>query len=361
MPKKSTKEEFIINANIVHCDIYDYSLVNYINSKTKVIIICKEHGPFEQRPNSHISLKSGCPYCSKVNSYELFINKANKIHNNKYEYPYFEWINYKTKINIYCKNHNGYFSQTINTHLNGSGCTQCNKNILTNDKFLNKNINSIYDYSKVKFNNCKDQIIIICPIHKEFTQNVHTHYSGSICPKCSKSFMDKSYFIEKASIIHDNMYDYSLTDYKKSNIKVTIICKKHGPFDQTPNSHLAGQGCPDCKKSKGELEIVKILKDKNIKYEEQKTYINCVYKRQLKFDFYLTEYNTCVEFDGLQHNEKYRFEKNDINLKERQKRDKIKNDYCKNNNINLLRIPYTEYNRIEEIITEYLKSIDKNV
>ena len=115
-----------------------------------------------------------------------------------------------------------------------------------------------------------------------------------------------------------------------------------------------GRRCPKCKKSKGEIEISKILDLYNIKYEEEYRFENCKFKYTLPFDFYLPEYNTCIEYDGIQHFyiiEQFGGLDGFISSKIR---DTIKNIYCENNNIKLIRIPYWEFNNIETIINEEL-------
>ena len=121
-----------------------------------------------------------------------------------------------------------------------------------------------------------------------------------------------------------------------------IICPIHGVFEQTPNSHLRGSGCPICKTSKGELEIQRILYNKNIKYITQYTFDNCKNKRKLPFDFYLPDYNMCIEFDGKQHYETIKYWGGEETLIKTKNNDKIKTNYCKNNNIKLIRIKYNE-------------------
>jgi hypothetical protein len=124
--------------------------------------------------------------------------------------------------------------------------------------------------------------------------------------------------------------------------KIKIICEEHGVFEQNAQNHMNGSGCPKCKLSKNENRIKMFFDENNILYESQKMFDGCKYKRKLKFDFYLPEYNTCIEYDGEQHFKKYRFEKNNKKLLVRQLRDQIKNEYCENNNINIIRIRYDE-------------------
>jgi len=113
--KKLTTKEFINRAEKIHRNKYDYSLVEYVNTKTKIKIICKKHGIFEQTPNNHLCGKN-CPKCHDYNKLTTkeFINKAEKDHGNKYDYSLVEYVNTKTKIKIICKKH-GIFEQKPNT------------------------------------------------------------------------------------------------------------------------------------------------------------------------------------------------------------------------------------------------------
>jgi len=129
---------------------------------------------------------------------------------------------------------------------------------------------------------------------------------------------------------------------------------EHGYWMATPNDILDGCGCPLCNSSKGELEVESILIEKNIFFIKNKTFTGCKHKSLLKFDFYLPKYNICIEYDGLQHFKPISFFGGNEQLKENKKRDKIKNKFCKNNGIFLIRIPYTEFNEIRYILSSLL-------
>lgn len=146
--------------------------------------------------------------------------------------------------------------------------------------------------------------------------------------------------------------------------KIRIICKKHGEFYCTAGSHIGMKtGCPTCSSSKGEIAIEDFFLKNNMKYEKQKRFKDCRDKLPLPFDFYLPDFNLCIEYDGRQHFEPQPWSRTNkhakqnmfYELSETQRRDQIKTDYCKNNNINLLRIPYNKFNKIEKILIDYLK------
>ena len=97
------------------------------------------------------------------------------------------------------------------------------------------------------------------------------------------------------------MYDYCDVKYVNAISKVEIICDKHGTFNQTPNNHLSGKGCPICRMSHGETQIRNYLSDRNIDFEIQFRFKDCRNKLPLPFDFYLPKHNLCIEYDGEQH------------------------------------------------------------
>ncbi len=298
--KKQTIDNIIHKFNSIHDNKYNYNLIKYINSKTKIEIICPIHGIFKQTPSDHVS-GHGCPKCSinknannKRNDLISLLKKANIIHNKKYDYSLIKnHINMHQKQNIICKKH-GIFNISLHSHIN-------------------------------KKRGCK-----LCAIENRM-DTIET-------------------FIKKANIIHNNKYNYNSSDYINSKIKIKIICPKHGEFFQSPNYHLLGSGCPKCNSSKGEIKIMKYLTDNKIKFEYQKSFNECRYKYKLKFDFYLSDYNCCIEYDGEQHYKSNEYFGGEIEYKNRLLRDNIKTVFCKNNNIILLRFNEKNIKNISEII-----------
>lgn len=292
MKKVNNTISFINEAIKKHGYKYDYSLVNYINSKYKVSIICPVHGIFEQIPSTHIfGHGAGCKKCAN-DSYKTtiknFISQANIIHENKYDYSL--------------------LTESIET--------------------------SRHQYIK-----------IICSRHGIFTQRKDSHLLGYGCKVCTKEKELKKMenkFLENSKVIHNNKFDYSLASYKGRHEKIKIICSKHGIFYQTPHNHLSGKGCTFCKESKGEKTINKFLTDNNINFIREYRFNDCKLKNTLPFDFYLPEYNICIEFNGKQHYESNKHFGGDKGFKETIKRDKIKLKYCSFKNIELITIKYNE-------------------
>jgi hypothetical protein len=282
-----------------------------------------------------------------------FIEKAKTIHGEKYDYSLVNYVGSKIKIKIICPIH-GEFEQIPNSHLKGINCYKCSRNYVATDEFIEK-AKTIhgekYDYSLVNYKNNKIKIKIICPIHGEFEQIPNSHLKGCGCPKCVGKYKTTDEFIEKAKTIHGEKYDYSLVNYISVFKQIKIICSIHGEFEQTPNSHLKGCGCPKCKESKGEKIIRDYLTKNNIKFIPQHKFDDCKDIKPLPFDFYLPEYNTCIEYDGRQHFEIIDRWGGVNGLIDQQNKDKIKTDYCFNNKIKLLRISHKEsiYNKLIKI------------
>jgi uncharacterized C2H2 Zn-finger protein len=252
---------FIKKSNQVHNNRYDYSKVVYRNSKTKVIITCPVHGDFEQTPNSHMQ-GTRCPKCAgnfKFSTKE-WIKAAESVHGNKYDYSKSEYINAKTKIKINCQHH-GEFEQTSSSHLIGHGCVKCGSELrglaqASNVSNFVEKANLVhfgrYNYTKVNYTNNKTKIIIICPEHGKFLQTPNNHLHGDGCPICKiqklaiHNTRDEQGVIKEFHKVHGYVYDYSKVKYVKLSTKVDIICKEHGVFQQCPNNHIQGQGCPEC-------------------------------------------------------------------------------------------------------------------
>ncbi len=252
---RSNIGEFKKRAIQIHGDRYDYSQVVYVNSKTKINIICKKHGKFTQTPDSHLNDRQGCPKCgiekrakAKRFTLEDFKKRAVQVHGDRYDYSQVVYVNSQTKIKIICKQH-GEFFQIPNAHLhNRQGCPKC-------------------------------------AVEKRTKGQTHTR--------------DK--FIEKARSIHGNKYKYTSVEYQTSHIPVSITCKKHGPFRQMPYNHLQGKGCPRCKHPlKEQIELAEFIQRiiPNVQIEQNKKYL-FESRPQLEVDIYVPEREVGFEWNGF--------------------------------------------------------------
>ena len=360
--KKLTTEEFVKRAKEIHGDKYDYSKVEYTNNRTKVCIICPEHGEFWQLPSFHLN-GCNCPKCKgKGMNTEEFIKRAKEIHGDKYDYSKVEYTNNRTKVCIICPEH-GEFWQTPDNHIHGHGCPFCKSDKLTeinssSSECFIENAKKIhgnkYSYSKVKYINNHTPVCIVCPIHGEFWQTPNAHLSGNGCSRCSKKNKHTTCeFIELAKKIHGNKYDYSKVEYINNSTKVRIICPEHGEFWQTPNAHInSSQGCPICRESKLEKEIRMFLNEHNINYTQRKTFDWLKKEKLLHYDFFLADYNIAIECQGLQHYKPIKYFGGEKQLAKQQEYDLFKKIKSEEHNIKLLYYANEKYS--DEII------IDKN-
>lgn len=267
MPRKTT-QQFIKEAKAVHGERYDYSQTQYRNNKTKVVVICPEHGPWDQAPSNHLS-GFGCRQCGLKNAGQYhkkdtsrFIEQARKVHGDKYDYSRVEYVGAREKVEIICPVHGAFF-QVANVHISGSECLKCSyqkrgkMSRLSFGEFLKRahEVHDnfyVYDQAKRDFSTTLGKIEIQCPVHGRFRQTPGGHLSGRGCPKCryQKSAISnrktKEEFIADARHLHGKRYSYSKIDYRGAHEPVVIECPVDGEFLQSPTSHLSGIGCPRC-------------------------------------------------------------------------------------------------------------------
>lgn len=305
-----TTDIFIKKAKEIHGDKYDYSLVDYVNAKTRIKIICPTHGKFEQIPYNHLSGK-GCKECGhKENgrnrsiTFEKFLEKAKLVHGDKYDYSKSKIENYKTKIEIICKEHGSFF-QTPNNHLRGKGCKECG---------MESTLNHIQE-------------------------------------NCSSSTED---FIQKSKELHSDTYDYSLVDYVNNTTPVEIKCEEHGIFLQNPKDHLRGHGCHTC----GLLKARHFLGTSKLE-EDFVNFIRSFYSGEvvtsvrdkippMELDIFLPDLNLGIEINGgYWHSERFK----DKNYHIR------KYNLCKSKNIRLVSIWEWEYLKNKDKIENFIKNL----
>lgn len=373
---KLTKKEFIQRSIEVQNKVYDYSNVIFIDTKTPVEVICKDHGKFYPIPSNHMN-GSGCPKCAIIDrrlnqmiKFEEFLLRSKNKYGDEYEYIKPDNFNYKLPIKAVCKKH-GPFILNPERHLTrNSRCPECTneENNVSISEFIKRSniiFNNKYDYSLVSFTNLKEKVKIVCKEHGIFIKNATHHlHNKKGCPECSRIkrlSINISQFIEISNSLFNNKYDYTNSKFINKKTKLEIICPLHGSFNKRPIEHLNGSGCPVCRESKGEIKVREVLNSFKIRYISQKIFDDCKYKNNLKFDFYLPDFNLCIEYDGPQHSEVIEAWGGLKKLKETKIKDDIKNNYCIINKINLLRINYKDYLNIEDIISNKLKVNKKKV
>jgi hypothetical protein len=306
--------EFIERSNYIHNSKYDYSLVVFKNNDSIVNIICPIHGVFEQRVGSHLSGSScrNCKIDNRRTPVLKFIESSDRIHNNKYDYSMVTYSTTNTKVKIICENH-GVFEKSPKNHLKGQGCPSCKK-ITTESfiEMCKTKHKDKYDYSFSIYSGSHSKVKILCPYHGVFEQSASQHMRGFGCIKCSSDSkrISTKEFIDISNKSHNNKYDYSITKYESSKSKLEIVCPIHGIFTQIPTDHMRGFGCKSCGSeiSVSKLEI-KWLDSLNIKIENRQYKIG-----KYIVDGYDPLTNTIYEFNGdFWHGNPNTYNPNDIN------------------------------------------------
>jgi len=399
MSNKITQEEFIKRCKDKHNNFYKYDSVVYINMGSKIEIFCPFHGSFFQRAQNHL-IGIGCSSCSgnkKITKDEL-IGKSANLYGKTFDYS-LSTFERKTDVIKIIHHKFGVFSQRLDTHMRGKlpdriKCLMSIENIIDKFKsidcygYINNNSNIFnvecskhgwfevdirktrnikniecnlcklknkiefliethgddrYDYSlinELNFKTTNSKLPIVCKKHGIFYQKLNNHlYSNHGCPKCNGGIILDLSEISKRTT-------YEVIDYKDGF--VSLECKSHGVFKKRVSK--LDQGCPKCgNKSIGEKAIMKYLTNKKIVYKEQFKFDECKYKRRLPFDFYLPELNMCIEYDGIHHYDDIFGE-----LELVKTRDNIKNIFCEENKIRLLRISYLNFYDIKNILDKEL-------
>lgn len=297
-----TTEEYKKNIEKIHPE-YDYSKVEYVNAKTKILIKCKIHNIWFYQNPDNLKRKIGCPLCKKEKiafSNSTKVEEAKKMlnkYNDNFDIDFSSYKNASSKFDIKCKKCGKTFKKTL---------------------------------VKLKENELK-------------------------CPYCEGRNRTTDEFIAEAKKIYGDKYDYSKTVYKTVNDDVVIICPKHGEFIQNAHLHLRGRGCPKCKCSHGENIISSFLKEKGL-IEEKDYFREFIFddlkdKAHLRFDFYIPSKRVTIEFQGAQHFKPMRYRNSNEKFATTVKHDNMKREYCEKNNIHEIEIKYDQIHEISSILS----------
>lgn len=288
------------------------------------------------------------------------------------DYSHVEYVNNQTKVKLICKicEYEYYVFPRTHYYNKTKQCIRClcrrnnDKIILTHKEFLLKN-NEIHGD--------KFQILSICKSSKDYvklkcnkcgfisTKRASSHLEGYGCKKCAilsnkqNKPISVDIFEKECKEIHNNKYNY-FRDYLGGRKKIKIECKLHNYiFYQNADAHrLKKQGCPKCDLSHGEMFICDYLNRNKIYYEYEKWFPDCRNIFPLRFDFYFPQFNLIIEYDGRQHfepNNKFKLK----SFLQTVNNDFIKNSYCRDNNIILIRIPFYRFKELVNILDDIFK------
>lgn len=352
----------------LNCDF-----ISYDNNTKKIKFICnlhKENG-IQETNWKNINRNQSCHICGKERSRfsrKLSDQKLKEITEQVgFIFNGSEYINGKRYILYLCKNHidKGIQKTLVGSMRRSHGyCPWCLNRKRTNNDFvaemkeINPNIILLSSFSKTE-----DYIKCYCNIcGHTWESKANNLLQGQGCKRCAikrinskRKYTDQE-FKQKMKNIHPAIK--VLSEYVSMKHRVKCICEIDGyEWETTPDSLLNGKtGCPICssKVSHGESKIMNILKQWNVDYEYQARFEDCKNILSLPFDFYLINHNILIEYDGEGHYKEIPYSndtnKNKESYKKVQINDQIKTNYCLCHNIHLIRIPYWEYDNIENIL-----------
>lgn len=309
---------------------YDFSKFEYNGKRSnKSIIICPEHGEFK-------------------NSYHYIIKSHNGLICKKCRYE-----NHQLEMLKQYHDSDFNFKQHLIDVINDLKCN-------------NIDITKIPD--NTHYNTKNSKIKLYCRKHGEFNityQTLKKYETG--CPDCKKEDNKKgrrTYDLKYIQNIAKQKGGKCISSkYQGINNRYEFICKNGSYFNTTLKMILNKNVWCNCKlcspdrTSKAEDQIIEYLNSKNIKYISEKRFDDCLSNKNIKlrFDFYLPDYNMCIEYDGKQHYEPIKYFGGETIFQRTIINDKVKNKYCNDNKIKLIRIPYFEKNYIENILFFCLK------
>lgn len=271
-----------------------------------------------------------------------------------------EYKNNRTRVDVMCNVCGNTFSPKASSLYMGHGCPYCSGRVgKTTEQFIdemsekNPNVKILG-----KYKNSKTKIETLCnECGHLWMPTPNTLLSGEGCPRCS-GLMKKTQeeFVEEMRIKHPTIT--VIGEYINNRTKVKCFCNEcKSYFFSAPHTMLSnGNGCSNCTTSRGENRIKEWLNDNGFKYNTQHIFEDCKDVRVLPFDFYIPSYNVAIEYDGIQHFEPKDFFGGEESFNKLKEHDSIKSNYCVENNIRLLRIPYYRYDEIESILKDELAS-----
>lgn len=358
MSRKKTHEEYVEELKIKNPNIE--VVEQYINAKTKIMHHCLIHDVYWEIQPSNVLCGNGCPRC-----------KAERLHN-KHARTHEQYIEELAMANPniivleqYIDTHtpilhkcliDGYEWKAMPYNiLYHTGCPKCSgKMKKTHDEYI-KEVCSININIEVvgTYIDAKTPILHRCLIDEyEWFAEPTNILCGKGCPKCGgKMKKEHEQYVYEVSLINPDIE--VVGRYVNAKTPILHRCKiDNCEWMSIPSNVLKGRGCPQCNESNGEHSVRLWLERNNITYIKEYLFDNCRDKYPLPFDFYLPDYNTAIEFQGRQHYEPVNVFGGKEQFELQIKHDKIKSDYCKQNNIRLLCIKYDE--DVDITLTDFL-------
>lgn len=267
------------------------------------------------------------------------------------------------KVKVQCRN--GHIRDVVFSSIGKHECKTCSEEkkakALSHDYDYVKSYFEKYGYTLIskEYKNSSQTLETICSRGHDYKTRFGNFKAGKRCMKCRKIDYTPYNKLNKEKVdsrLRKENYKLLSEEVNGYQEYLEMQCSQGHRFSMTWNSFSNGSRCPRCKESKGEKRIAAFLDSEGVEYTRQYKIEGCQSIRLLPFDFYLPSYNILIEFDGKQHYKIIDFFGGLEEFIGRKVKDTIKNEYCKKNNITLIRIPYWEFDNIENILKEKLEN-----
>ena len=346
MPRKFTQEE----AEIQFKNLGFNLLSQYNGITSEVILSCKNKHTFK---TTYKNIKKN-PTCKECKKDRALLEVESVLKTNGFKLIS-KYTGYDTPIIVRCKmgHEIDMFYDNIKK---GNKCRICSKNNLPTYDYMKNFIQKQgYDLMSSEILSSTQKLLVECPKGHQYKVSWNKFSSGRRCPYCQNKVK-----ISKDEANQTFMkYGYEIIgDYINTITPVLVRCPRKHEYKVTLGNFKSGKRCRECKNNyKGELKIRDFLEEIGEVFETQYKFKDCRNIFELPFDFYLPKYNLCIEYDGIQHFEPIEFFGGELSLEERKLKDSIKDKFCENNNINLLRISYKDIKNINEIIKQKIANL----
>lgn len=361
--RKKTHEEYVEELALKNPTVICRD--TYLDANIKIAHLCLIHNELWEVKPSSVLRGAGCPKChaerssaTRQKSSQQYQTEVARITSSII--PIEEYKGARTPILHRCIKHNVEWKALPGNILQGCGCAECAK-----EKIIQKNTKPHEQYIHELKEKCPGIICIedyqgaeVPILHQclkmghKFLSRPADKLSGKGCPKCSGTYqMTNDEFVMKLHTVNPDIEP--LDPYVTMKTPIRYRCKKDGyVWEAIPNSVIHGSGCPQCNESSGERKIRQWLERHHLDFIFQKKYDDCKDKECLPFDFYVPSFDVLIEFDGAQHFRAVELFGGEQGFKVRKKHDEIKNAYCEQNHISLLRISFQD--NIEEKLQQHL-------
>ena len=369
--RKMTEKEFL---EIAHEKFPTFEfLTPYEGQRKKIKRKCNVCGDVRDVQPRFILEGHGCVVCTarqrakeKTKSHTQFVAEMQEVNPN-IEFLS-EYKNSNSKIQCKCLIDGFEWDGVPHVLLDGHGCPECYRkkaNRRNEDEFLAE-LKERFPTVKLKSKYIRvgvkvDYECTVCGYEWSAIPDTILNNPKSVgCPRCAgRGRVSEKEYAERVKA-SNNLVEY-IDGFCGMEKHANFRCVKCGyEWHTTAASILQGKACPHCRMSRGAIEVEKYLKSRNIKYEREYRFDDCKNERPLPFDFFVPSLNMCIEYDGEQHFVPVRFGKDETDERVKKKyasqkeNDNIKTEYCRSNNINLVRIPYTEFDNISGILDKHI-------